>query len=127
MIASMARASCTLDEPRFADAAARAASFVLTEMRRDRRLLRTYRDGKTHTPGYLDDYAFIIDGLLNLYETTFDLKWLTEAERLTEIVTRRFGDPANGGFYFTADDAEHVLVRARMPTTERSRPATRSC
>jgi len=113
MIASMARASCVLDEPRFAESAARAASFILNEMQRDRRLLRTYRDGKTHTPGYLDDYAFFIEGLINLYEATFDLKWLTEAERFTEVVTRRFGDPANGGFFFTADDAEHVLVRAK--------------
>jgi len=113
MIASMARAARVLDEPRFAESAANAATFVLAKMQKDGRLLRTYRGGRAHIPGYLDDYAFFIEGLINLYEATFDLKWLSEAERLTDTVIRHFEDKTGGGFFFTADDAEQVLVRGK--------------
>lgn len=112
MIASMARAGCVLDEPRFVESARRAAEFVLTRMQKDGRLLRTYRAGKTHTPGYLDDYAFFIEGLINLYEATFDLRWLEEAARLTDVAVKHFRDE-KGGFFFGADDAEEVLVRSK--------------
>jgi uncharacterized protein YyaL (SSP411 family) len=115
MIASMAKGYRILGDTRFRDSATRAADFVLTKMTRDGRLLRTYRQGKTHTLAYLDDHAFMIESLLNLYETTFDLKWLHAANDLNERVLKYFRDPA-GGFFFTADDAERVLVRAKDAT-----------
>jgi uncharacterized protein YyaL (SSP411 family) len=113
MIASLARGARVLDEPTYRDAAERAAAFVLTNLTRDGRLLRTSRDGKAHTLGYLDDYAFFIEGLVNLYEATFDPKWLQQAERLTDQTLEHFRDDEHGGFFFTADDAEEVLVRTK--------------
>ncbi len=113
MIAAMARAACVLDEPRFRESAVRAADFVVTRMQADGGLLRCYRKGVAHTPGFLDDYAFLVEGLINLYESTFDLRWLDHAARLTEVVMRRFRDERDGGFFFTAHNAPHILVRSK--------------
>lgn len=112
MIAGMAKAYRILGEERYRHSAVRAADFVLTKLMKDGRLQRTYRAGKTHTPAYLDDHAFLIDALLNLYETTFDIQWLDKAVVLNDEVLKRFRDPA-GGFFFTADDAEKMIVRAK--------------
>jgi len=114
MIASMARGSRILGEPRYGTAAARAAEFVTTKMRdKQGRLMRTSRHGKTHIPGYLDDYAFMIDALITLYETTFETKWLDAAERLNDRLMADYLDKEEGAFFFTAADAEKVLVRAK--------------
>jgi uncharacterized protein YyaL (SSP411 family) len=115
MIASMAKGYRILGDVRYQNSAAKAADFVLNSVWRDGRLQRTYRHGKTHTPAYLDDHAFMIDALLNLYETTFETKWLDQAITLNDRVMKHFRDPA-GGFFFTADDAEAVLVRAKDAT-----------
>ncbi|MCB9854996.1 MAG: thioredoxin domain-containing protein [Phycisphaerales bacterium] len=113
MIASMAKAGRVLNEPRYIQSAIRAADFVLLKMTDETgRLLRTYRNQHAHTPGYLDDYAMMIDASLNLFETTFDRKWLDAAERLNAIVIKHYRDES-GGFFFTADDAETVLVRMK--------------
>lgn len=114
MIASMAKGYRIFEEPRYRDAAAKAAKFVLTKMRdQDGRLLRTYRQGKKHTIGYLDDYAFMIEALLNLYETTFETKWLDYAEQLNSQLMKHYRDHEQGGFFFTSDEAEKILVRAK--------------
>ncbi|MEE8170802.1 MAG: thioredoxin domain-containing protein, partial [Phycisphaerae bacterium] len=111
MIAAMARGFRVLDEPRYRDSAVRAAEFVLKHLRRqDGRLLRTYRAGKAHTLGYLNDHAFLIEGLLNLYETTGEPRWLNEAVALNDDLRAYFADEA-GGYFFTARDAEKLLVR----------------
>ncbi len=113
MIATLARAFGILNEPRYRDAAVRAAEFVLGRLTRNGRLLRTYRDGRAHTGGYLDDYAFFIEGVLNLYEATGEVRWLDHAERLADETLEHFRDLDAGGFYFTADDAEPNIVRTR--------------
>ena len=113
MIASLAEGGRVLDEPRYVAAAARAADFVLTRMTLQGRLLRTSRNGKTHTPGYLDDYAFFVDALLALYRASLEPRWLLEAIRLNEEMIAHFWDEAQGGFYFTADDAEQLVVRSK--------------
>lgn len=112
MIASMARGYRILGDEKYRDSATRAASFILTGLMKDGRLQRTYRKGKCHTPAYLDDHAFMIEALLNLYEATFDSKWLDHATKLNDTVLRHFRDEP-GGFFFTADDAEKTLVRAK--------------
>ncbi len=113
MIASMAAGYCILGQAGYRHAAERAAEFVMNRMRQHGRLLRTYRAGKTHTPGYLDDYAFMIEGLLNLYEATFEPQWLDYAQAMNEQVLRHFQDQEHGGFFFTAHDIPKVLVRAK--------------
>jgi len=115
MIASLAKGARTLHEQKYADAAANAASFILREMRRDGRLLRTYRAGHARLPGTLSDYAFFVEGLINLYEATFDQKWLDEALSLTETTNQFFFDEKNGGYFYTASDAEKLLARSKQP------------
>jgi uncharacterized protein YyaL (SSP411 family) len=115
MIASLAKGAVVLDEPRYAVAAARAADFVLKELRRDGRLLRTYRNGEARLAGYLSDYAFFIEGLLNLYEATFDPRWLNEAVALDEVLTRYYLDTQGGAYFFTAADAEALIARTKNP------------
>ena len=79
MIGAHAQAALVLGEERYAHRAARAAEFVLTRMRKDGRLLRSYKDGRARPNGYLDDHAFLIAGLLDLYEATGQARWLKEA------------------------------------------------
>ncbi len=113
MIASMAKAGSVLDEPKYTASAIRAADFALAKMTNEKgRLLRSYREGRAHTLGYLDDYAFMIDAALNLFETTSDLKWLDVAAKLNDDLMKHYRDDT-GAFFFTADDAEQVLVRMK--------------
>jgi uncharacterized protein len=113
MIASLARGGRILDDAKYTQAAVRAAEFILAELSRDGRLLRTFREGKAHTLGYLDDYAFFVDALIELYQTTFDPRWLDEAVRLTDDMLKHFRDTRDGGFFFTANDAEELLLRTK--------------
>ena len=115
MISSMAKGARVLDQPRYATSAAKAADFVLTNLRRDGRLLRTHRGGTSHLTGYLDDYAFLIDGLINLYEATFEQKWLDEALALNGTLIKYYWDEQGGGFYFTASDGETLIARSKSP------------
>ena len=125
MIASLARAGRVLGEEQYTQAAAGAADFVLDQMSRDGRLLRTYRAGRAHTGGYLDDYAFFIDGLIELHQTTLDWRWLDHAERLTDQMIELFWDQRDGAFFFTASDAEALFVRAK-DTRDGATPAGNS-
>lgn len=115
MIASLAKGARVLDDPRYAQAAARSADFVLANLRRDGRLLRTHRKGESRLTAYLSDYAFLIEGLLNLYEATFDPRWLNEAQKLADVSIEHYLDTQGGGFYFTANDAEKLIARTKNP------------
>ncbi len=115
MIDGLAAAGRLLDEARYVAAAARAAEFVLTQMRDDDgRLLRTWRNGEAKLAGYLDDYAFMAQGLLALHEATGEARWLDEARALTDGMLARFADE-RGGFFFTAEDGEELLARVKRP------------
>jgi hypothetical protein len=113
MIASLARASAVLGEPRYAQAAARAADFILTNQYQDGRLRRTYRAGRTLEAAFLTDYAALIDGLIELYETTFERRWLEQAVALNSTLTTHYHDERHGGYYFTPDDHEQLIARAK--------------
>jgi hypothetical protein len=115
MIASLARGAAILDEPNYAQAAAQAAEFILAKMQKDGRLLRTYRKGEARLTATLSDYAFLVEGLLNLFEATFERRWLDEAERLTDVSVRYYFDEKDGAFFFTAGDGEKLLVRSKQP------------
>ena len=111
MVGVMAEGARVLGEPRYQAAAGRAADFLLGTLRRsDGRLLRTYRQGKAHLDGYLEDYAFLAEGLLDLYEAGADARYLREAGSLAERMVAGFGDEG-GGFYDTAQDHEALIVR----------------
>lgn len=114
MIAALAKGAQVLDEPRYAQAAQKAAEFLLKQMRTPAgRLLHRYWDGQAAIPAYLDDYAFLIWGLIELYEVTFKVRYLQTALELNQELIRHFWDEQEGGFYFTADDAEQLLVRQK--------------
>ncbi len=113
MISTLARAGRAAGEPGYIRAAGRAADFLLSIAGREGRLLRTYRAGKAHTPAYLEDYAFLVEGLLDLYESTFDPAWLDRAARLNDDMVRLFHDDGDGGFFQTACDAEPLVIRPR--------------
>jgi len=114
MIAALARGAKVTGRTVYAGAAARAARFILGGIRTpEGRLLHRYRDGQPAIPGYLDDYAFMIWGLIELYEATFEAKWLSEALELTDAMRDLFGDGEKGGFFFTGADAERLIVRTK--------------
>jgi hypothetical protein len=110
----MAEGNRVLGEPRYLAGASRAADFLLATLRRpDGGLYRTYRKGKAHIPAYLEDYAFLAEGLLDLYEAGGDIRYLREAALLAEQILADFGDPAGGGFYDTAKGHEALILRNR--------------
>jgi len=115
MIASLAYGGRLLEEPRYAAAAERAAEFILTRMRKEGRLLRTYRNGEAKLNAFLDDYAFLADALLELHATTGRGRWLDEAASLAETMLKHYADPAAGGFFFTSGDHEDLLARTKEP------------
>jgi uncharacterized protein YyaL (SSP411 family) len=113
MIASLARGGCVLGEPRYVQAAARAADFILTNQYRAGRLLRSWRAGRTLDTAFLSDYACLIEGLIELYEATFDRRWLDAAARLNHVAIELFWDEPEGGFFFTAADHEPLIARSK--------------
>jgi uncharacterized protein YyaL (SSP411 family) len=114
MIAAFAKAAQSFDEPTYAEAARHAAEFIQKGLRGPQgRLLHRYRDGQAAVPAHLDDYAFLIWGMIELYETSFDVKDLQAALDLNREVIQHFWDDKRGGFYFTGDDAEDLLVRQK--------------
>ncbi len=113
MIASLARGGCVLDEPKYIDAATRAARFLLKAQFGAGRLLRSYCRGQTSSAAFLADYAALIEGLLELYEATFDERWLKPAAELNRIAIKRYWDAEHGGFFFTSADHEAVLARSK--------------
>ncbi|HUI27611.1 MAG TPA: thioredoxin domain-containing protein, partial [Candidatus Kryptonia bacterium] len=125
MIGAFARAAQVFDEPSYARTAQRAADFVLTNIRQGDRLKRSYSDGVASGDGYLDDYAFLAAGLLDLYEATFDIRWLQEAVALHDQLEQHFLDRTGGGFFFTADDSESLLARTK-PAYDGAEPAGNS-
>jgi len=113
MIAALARGGVLLGEPRYRAAAERAAGFVLAELRGPAGgLLHSWRAGRAQLPAYLDDYAFLVHGLLELHAATGERRWLDEAVRLCDEQERRLGDGEGGG-YFVAGDDPNLLLRAK--------------
>jgi uncharacterized protein YyaL (SSP411 family) len=112
MIAALSKAAQVFNEPEYANAAKRAADFILKSMLDAQSgLYHRYRDGEAKVTGFLSDYAFFIWGLVELYETVFDEEYLRHAVELSERIMKHFWDARQGGFYQTADDADVTLVR----------------
>jgi len=114
MIAALAKAARALDEPAFAKAAKEAAELVLEKMRDGRgRLLHRYREGEARIPAMLTDYAFMAWGMIELYEATFETRYLRSALSLTEDMQEHFWDEEAGGFFLVPDDGERQIVRRK--------------
>jgi len=128
MLHAFAEAGALLDRPDYIAAAEKAANFLLDQMTAPRdsntesatrntqhatRLYRTYKDGRAHLDAYLEDYAAVALGLIGLYETTFDLRWLRAAAALAEVIVEKFRDPANGSFFQVSADHERLVARRK--------------
>jgi uncharacterized protein YyaL (SSP411 family) len=114
MIAALAKGSRAFGEPRYTEAAEKAIRFILDQMRQPNgRLLHRYRDGQAGITANVDDYAFLIWGLIELYEATFDASYLETAVKLNEDMLKHFWDDKLGGLFFTPDDGEVLIVRKK--------------
>ncbi len=114
MMAALAKGSRAFGESGYAVAAQKAAALTLSRMQRpDGRLLHRYRDGEAGIDAHLDDYAFFVWGLLELYQATFETRYLREAIRLNQDMLIHFQDPASGGLFFTPDHGETLILRKK--------------
>ncbi len=118
MIKGMARAGRLLDIPAFVASAGRALDFIRATLWKDGRLLATYKDGQARLPAYLDDHAFLLDGLLELLQARWRSSDLQFAVELAELLLAHFEDRDAGGFFFTADDHEQLLHRPKPASDE---------
>jgi uncharacterized protein YyaL (SSP411 family) len=113
MLATFAEASAILENEEYLDIARRNADFILENLQKDNYLLRTYKDGQAKLNAYLEDYANFADGLVELFQVSGEAKYLTEAKRLTDLMITEFWDADGGGFFFTGNNHEELLVRSK--------------
>ena len=125
MISAYAKAAEVLVEPRWQQIAVDAVAFVEARLQRGDRLLSTYKDGVAKLNGYLDDYAFFVAALLDVFETVQDRRYLDRASGLADCMIAHFWDAQAGGFFFTSDDHEALIVRSK-PAFDGSIPSGNS-
>ena len=111
MLAAFAEAAAVLDSEDYLNVAKSNADFIIENLQKDGRLLRTWKDGKAKLNAYIEDYANVADGLIELFQVSGEVKYLSEAKRLADLMITEFWDEENGGFYFTSNDHEELLVR----------------
>jgi uncharacterized protein YyaL (SSP411 family) len=111
MLAAFAEASAILENEEYLEIAKRNADFVIGNMQENGRLLRTWKDGKAKLNGYIEDYANFADGLVELYQVSGETRYLLEAKRLADLMITEFWDEETGGFFFTSNDHEELIVR----------------
>ena len=113
-LAALAQAGSRLARPDYVDAAVAVAEFLLGPLSDERgRLLRSYRAGDARIPGYLEDYANVANGLVELSWATGDLRWLEEGRRLAGLLVELFSDPDRGGFYVDAPEGDGLVARRK--------------
>jgi uncharacterized protein YyaL (SSP411 family) len=115
MISAFARGAQILDKPRYVEAATRAAKFLRASLydEKSKTLFRNYREGRSQVEGFADDYAFVIQGLLDLYEASFDIEWLKFALELQATQDRLFFDEKSGGYFSTSGKDKSVVLRMK--------------
>src|SRR3989338_5344081 len=114
MITAMAKGAQALNEPKYAQAAVRAADFISNTLRlKDGSLLKRYRLGEAAIPGHLDDYAYFVWGLIDIYETTFEVKYLKIALELNKLMIDDFRDEKGGGFFFSGKRNEQLIAQTK--------------
>ena len=115
MISAFARAARVLDDDAYLESANRAAAFIRANLydESDKTLVRNFRDGKGKIAGFAEDYAFLIQGLLDLYEAGFDVRWLKFAIELQQTQDRTFLDEKKGGYFSTSGEDKSVLLRVK--------------
>jgi hypothetical protein len=114
MIAALADAGAALGRDDYLDASAACARFVWESMRdSDGHLRRTWNDGEARLNAYLEDHAFLVEGLLRLYEATLEVRWFDAARETADAMIERFADDERGGFFTTSNDHEELIARRK--------------
>ena len=113
MIAALSQAAQVFNNEKYLETSKNAADFILQKLLIDNRLKHRYREGDTGIAGNLDDYSFMVWGLLELYMASLDIKYLNAAINLNKTLIKYFWDDKNNGFYFTASDSEKILIREK--------------
>ncbi len=113
MLSGLAEAVKIINNPTAIDAARETVEFIFKKLFRDDFLLHSYKDGEAKLLGYLDDYAFLAVGLLDLYEAVFERNYLDRAIQLTDVMLREFWDERDGGFFFTGKSHEQLISRTK--------------
>ena len=113
MISALAYGGSVLEEEKYTRAAGCSAQFILSTLHKNGRLMRYYKDGQVVQKAFLDDYAFTVMALLDLYEATFDTKWLIEAKSFADRMIELFADRDGGGFFLTGRDNEKLIARTK--------------
>ncbi|HYR80172.1 MAG TPA: thioredoxin domain-containing protein, partial [Candidatus Dormibacteraeota bacterium] len=113
MIGAFAEGYRALHDPRYLEAAERAAGFIMSTMWDGRALMRSFKDGVARHNAYLEDYAQLAGAMLDLYEASLDSKYLDNARMLAGVILERFIDAEKGGFFFTSDDHEALITRSK--------------
>ncbi len=121
-IGALAYSGRMLLQPKYVEAAGKAADFILAKLEDEGRLQHSYREGKASINGYLEDYTYLADGLLELYQSTGESKWLEEARLLAQQLEEHFLDAQAGGYFSTPNDGEQLLAR-RKPYLDDVMPA----
>jgi len=114
MIAALAKGSQVFQEKKYLDSAKKAIDFILNTLyKKDGRLFHRFREGNADIDAYLTDYEFLTWGLIELYEATFDVRYIKNALELNNVLLKHFWDDYIGGFYLTADDSEELITRQK--------------
>jgi hypothetical protein len=127
MISALARGAQVLGDPTYRDAAVKAAEFVRQKLydEKSHTLRRSYRNGASEVTGFAEDYAFYVQGLLDLYQTTFDVRWLRLAEQLQATQDRLFWDEKGGGYFTSRSDDPNIVLRMKEDS-DNAEPAASS-
>ncbi len=124
MISALADAGAVLGRPDLLEAAIECADFVWESMRdRQGRLLRIWRNGESRVPAFLEDHAFLLEALLDLYQATFDRTWFEKARGIAEEMIEGFGDPVRGGFFTTRESLDDGLIARRKDVGDHPIPS----
>ena len=115
MISALAKGFIVLRQPKYLEQAVNCADFIWEKLWREDVLLRVYKEGQARFKGCLEDYAYILEGLIALYEASFDSRWLEKARALSESMIDKFWDENDGGFFMTASDHEPLVARLKKP------------
>ncbi len=125
MVSALAYGGAVLNEMKYVEAAERAADFALDVLRVDGRLMRYFRADCAVEKGFLDDHAYLLGGLIDLYQATFEARWLRDASELADRMIELFGDSDSGGFFLAGHDVERLIVRDK-PTYDGAVPSGNS-
>ena len=125
MIGAFAEGCRALGDPRYLEAARRAAGFVMSKLWDGRSLRRSYKDGAARFNAYLEDYATVANALIDVYEASLETEYLTNARQLADVMLEHFADKEKGGFFFTSDDHEQLITRSK-PVFDGSTPSGNS-